>query len=104
VGLSLPPGVTRGEWEQARAGVLATAATCAICGRPLVPDAPPRSPWSTSVDHIISRQSARRLDLETQRFLALDPSNLQPVHSRCNSLKGRRARARRPRLVTSQRW
>ena len=87
-----------------RARVVASAHACAICGRALNPDAPPRSRWSTHVDHKVPMRAFRHLDLATQRRLTLDPSNLQATHARCNQIKGTRAQqAVRPR-PRSQVW
>ena len=102
--MKLPENVTSWEWERARADVIASAQVCAICGRPLNPDARPRTRWSTAVDHIVPRTAFGHLDLATQRFLCLDPSNLQAVHQVCNGRKGKRAaKVVQPRLQ-SQVW
>jgi 5-methylcytosine-specific restriction endonuclease McrA len=102
--MRLPKNVTAWEWERARSRVIASSRVCAICGRELWPDAPPRSRWSTAVDHKIPRASFRTFDLRTQRFLCLDPSNLQAAHARCNGRKGKkRQRAVQSRLQ-SQVW
>ena len=55
-------------WRRARAAVLAASTVCYLCGHP----------GSGSVDHVISRK--------LRPDLALEPSNLRPVHgslSRC---------------------
>jgi len=100
----LPTSVSAWEWEKAREQALQWAHVCAICGNSLHPDATPRSRWSSSVDHKIPRSVFRHFDLETQRFLCLDPSNLQVVHVKCNSRKrDRRQRQIAPR-IRSQIW
>ena len=44
-----------------------------------------------------TRPTFRNLDLEIQRFLTLDPSNLQAVHQRCNGRQRQaRSEGRRP--------
>ena len=102
--MRLPANVTAHEWGNARARVVAEASVCAICGRALYPDAPPRSRWSTNVDHKVPRAAFRNLDLETQRFLTLDPSNLQAAHQRCNGRKGKRAQKLVVPRLQSQLW
>jgi len=105
--LALPANVTSWEWEQARSRCLEWAVACRICGKALRPDAPPRSRWSSSVDHIIPRavfMDERRFDLQTQRFLCLDPSNLQAVHAKCNGRKGKRRQRQVAPLIRSQEW
>jgi hypothetical protein len=59
--------------------LIADAHVCAICGHPLVPDAPPRSRWSSSVDHIMP------LELGGSPF---DEHNLRVTHLGCNSSAG----------------
>jgi 5-methylcytosine-specific restriction endonuclease McrA len=100
----LPRGVTAWEWEKTRARVIKNAQVCAICGRSLNPDAPPRSAWSTSVDHKVPRAAFLGLDLRTQRHLTLDPSNLQAVHAKCNSKKGKRRQQTVAPRPQSQVW
>ncbi len=102
--MKLPDNVTAWEWERVRSQVIASSHVCAICGRELRPDAPSRSRWSTAVDHKIPRVTFRNLDPQTQRYLTLDPSNLQAAHARCNGQKGaRRQQTVRPR-PQSQVW
>ncbi len=102
--MRLPPNVTAWEWEKVRRRVIDAAHVCALCGRELYPDAPPRSRWSTSVDHKISRAAFRNLDPELQRELCLDPENLQAAHNTCNARKGRRAQSRVMPRPQSQEW
>ena len=45
-----------------------------------------------------------RFDLQTQRFLCLDPSNLQVLHNACNARKGKRPFRKVAPLKTSQNW
>lgn len=79
------PGRTGHRWRQVRSAVLAAASHCAECGLPLRPDAPPRSRWSSSVDHIVKLEHGGA---------PLDPRNLQAVHLGCNTAKENRQRAR----------
>nr|WP_274635545.1 HNH endonuclease [Microbacterium bovistercoris] len=53
---------------------------CAMDGQPIDYDGPPNEPDSFELDHIKARKA--RPDL------ALDPSNAQPLHVRCNRMKG----------------
>ncbi|MGX7679087.1 HNH endonuclease [Jatrophihabitans sp. DSM 45814] len=71
--------------------VLAVATHCALCGKALDFDAPPRTPWSPSVDHKLARE------------LGGDDSwsNLQPSHYGCNAGKGYKAT---PPMRTSRIW
>jgi hypothetical protein len=84
----LPKNVTSRDWAKIRRLVMSQATVCALCGRPLVPEAPPRSPWSTAVDHRIPRNVFMELPLSQQREYFLNPNNLQVVHMKCNSAKG----------------
>lgn len=68
---------------------------CALCLRPLVPDAPARTPWSTEVDHRVP--IADGCD-------PYDPSNWQATHKSCNASKGARQGSSRPPLVTTKAW
>ena len=84
------PGRSGAAWERARRQVLAESTVCAICGRELDYEAPARSRWAPSVDHIVSLRTMRGLDDAEQRQLALDPGNLRAVHCGCNSRRGSR--------------
>lgn len=96
------PGRSGAEWNRVRAIVLRHATHCAICRGELDFDAPPRSRWAPSVDHILSLAEMRGLPALTQRRLALDPSNLRPVHYGCNARRGaRKATVRRPTVVAA---
>ena len=66
-------------WRKVAAKVLARADACALCGLPLVPDAPPRSRWSSSVDHIVPVSAGGPW---------FDEHNLRASHYGCNSRKG----------------
>jgi 5-methylcytosine-specific restriction endonuclease McrA len=87
-------------WKRARLVALRGATHCAECLRPLDFDAPPRSRWAPSVDHI------RALALGGDPFA---PSNLRVVHYGCNARLGavignrspKRAVRRRTRLKGS---
>ena len=65
-----------------RAQAKANGEPCAICGRPIDYDAPPRHPNSWTLDHI------KPVDLYPE--LALDPVNMQSAHFGCNARKGDR--------------
>ena len=56
------------------------AAPCAICGKPVDKDAPPRTKWSPSVDHIVSPLDGGH---------GSDRRGLRLTHYSCNSRKGR---------------
>jgi 5-methylcytosine-specific restriction endonuclease McrA len=84
-----------------RERVLAGARLCAICGGPLDRDAPPRSRWAPSVDHVLPVSRTVGLPELVRRQLALDPGNLRPVHVGCNSKRGNR---RQRRSHTSRAW
>jgi len=88
-------------YEKARKRVLDGAQVCAICGRPLDRDAPPRSRWSPSADHLLPVSRTIGMDDATRRALACDPQNLRAVHLGCNSRRG--ARPDKPRHV-SRSW
>lgn len=85
----LTPNVVRSSprWKRVRQIVLRTAEVCAICGRRLVSDAPPRSRWSSSVDHVVplSRGGA-----------PFDVGNLRATHYGCNASRGDGSGRRRP--------
>jgi hypothetical protein len=91
-------------WQKARAAVLSHSSHCALCGHPLCPTAPPRSRWSSSVDHVYPLHN---VDLSTAagRALACNPAALRAVHLGCNSKRGnktasaaRRVAGRIPRI------
>jgi len=90
-------------WRRVRARVLRDAQFCWICGLPLDFEAPARSRWSPSVDHILSLRSMRGvIDPELRDQLRLDPAGLRPVHLGCNSRRGD-GRHDRPQH-TSREW
>ena len=78
------------EWKRVRARIIESSSVCHICGRQLYPDAPPRTRWSTEVDHVIPVKRLQELDPQNWWHLALDPSNLRASHQRCNRQKGSR--------------
>lgn len=80
-------------WKLARNAVLKYASHCAICGYELRFDAPPRSKWAPSVDHV-TPLSRLPLDTAGGRAAALDPDNLRAVHVGCNGRRGNGARRR----------
>jgi hypothetical protein len=65
------------QWKRLRTRLVAAATHCDICGMWLDKDAPPRSRWRPSVDHILS--------VRTHPHLALDPGNCRVVHAGCNT-------------------
>ena len=68
---------------------------CPLCGHPLDWDAPPRSRWSPSVDHVIPR---------SRGGATLPPLHLlRTVHLSCNSARGDGTK-RISRLKTSRDW
>ena len=81
-------GRTGWAWVNARKRVLAGARVCHLCGLDLDFDAPPRTKWAPSVDHIISINQTRHMDEASRARLALDPTNLRPAHFGCNSRRG----------------
>ena len=87
-------------WRKVAAKVLARADACALCGLPLVPDAPARSRWSSSVDHIVPVSAGGPW---------FDDHNLRACHYGCNARKGgvRKARPDRttfPLVRASRQW
>ena len=84
------------EWKRLRAQLIARASTCAICGRWLDKDAPPRTRWRPTVDHIVPL--ARGGD-------PYDPGNLRVVHNRCNVIRENTSRrGGQSGLPTRRRW
>lgn len=82
--MSRSKGRTGRPWRRVRAQVLAVSDVCHLCGKP----------GADTVDHVIP------LSLGGP---PLDPANLRPAHSRCNSRRGNRMTARPP-LNTSRQW
>jgi 5-methylcytosine-specific restriction endonuclease McrA len=74
---------------------------CALCGHPIDYDAPPRTRWSFSLEHVVSLAHGGSL---------LDPANVTAAHYGCNSRRGGRTRRHRPEpalppvVVTSRMW
>jgi 5-methylcytosine-specific restriction endonuclease McrA len=81
--------------------ILSMATVCAICGRPLDFNAPARSRWSPSVDHVLPVSRTAGLPELTRERLATDPENLRATHYGCNARRGNR---RRRRVHTSRAW
>lgn len=75
-------------YRQARERVLRGAQVCHICGRAIDFDAPPRSRWAPSVDHVLPVSTLRDLDPRLAQRIALDPAGLRPAHVGCNSRRG----------------
>ena len=86
------PGRSGAAWRAVSARVLRDASVCWLCGLALDFDAPARSRWSPSVDHVLSLHAMRNFDEATQRRMALDPANLRAAHYGCNSRRGARAK------------
>jgi 5-methylcytosine-specific restriction endonuclease McrA len=76
------------EWKRVRLRVIESSSVCHLCGRRLVPDAPPRSRWSTEVDHVVPVAELQRLHPADWWELALNPANLRTAHQWCNRSKG----------------
>jgi len=85
-------------YRKARARVLADAQLCHLCGQAIDFDAPPRSRWAASADHVLPVSALRDLDPRTAQRLASDPSGLRPAHVGCNSRRG--AGRARPKHVS----
>lgn len=77
-------------WQQLRAQVIRRAkvagSPCGLCHYPIAFDAPARSPYSPSVDHVVP------LSLGGAAF---ELDNLRCVHSSCNASAGARLPRRR---------
>jgi hypothetical protein len=82
------PGRHGAAYWRARKEVLRHATHCALCGGEFNPDAPPKSRWSKSVDHIIPLSDLTRYDPAERHRLSVDPSNMRPAHLICNSKRG----------------
>ena len=96
-----------GAWRKARARVLANATVFHICGGALDFNAPPRSPMSPTVDHVLPLAATKHYGEEIHRQMAFDPHNLRPAHQSCNSSRGAGRPARRTRKAsrwTSRPW
>lgn len=99
------PGRSGWAWEKVRAQVLASSSVCWLCGRQLDFDAPPRSKWSPSVDHLVPLKTLRGMDPVLQREIALDARFLRPAHYACNSRRGaRRIPPQPPPRRQSREW
>jgi 5-methylcytosine-specific restriction endonuclease McrA len=85
------PGRHGSAYWKARKIVLEGATHCAICRRPLDFNAPPRSRWAPSVDHIIPLATLKHYEPAERRRLATDPANMRPAHVTCNSSRGARS-------------
>lgn len=68
------------EWAAARKRAIASKDhVCAICNKPIDMEAPPFSPLSVEVDHIVPRSRGGAY---------YDLDNLQLTHTQCNRKKG----------------
>ena len=77
-------------WQLLRRVMIPAASLWALCGRPLIHDAPPRSKWTPTLDHIVPL--SRGGD-------PYDTANLRVVHYGCNASRGNGTRR-----VTSRDW
>ena len=92
-------------WQNLRRKLIAAASHCALCGAPLIPAAPPRSRWSSTIDHIVPVALGGP---------AFDPANLRVAHYGCNSSRGAQLRngtnyppsphTVMPPITTTRRW
>ena len=82
------PGRNGYAWANTQRRTLKGATTCHLCGYELDFDAPPRTRWSPSVDHIVPLSLLRGYDRMTQERMAVAPSNLRPAHYGCNARRG----------------
>jgi 5-methylcytosine-specific restriction endonuclease McrA len=101
-----PPGRTGAEWWRMRSIVLAEEKHCHICQQPIDFDAPPKTRWAPSVDHLRPVSRTKHLDPAEQRRLALDRNNLRACHFGCNSRRRDRpvpqSPSRRPKLTSTE--
>jgi hypothetical protein len=89
-------------YRQVRERILRDAQVCYLCAGELDFDAPPRSRWAPTIDHVLPVSALRNLDSRTARRLAIDPSGLRPAHYGCNAARGN-GRNHRPRHA-SRSW
>lgn len=68
-------------WQKASAQQRALRLPCALCGRPIDYNAPPRTPWAFTADHIIPVSRGGNL---------LNPNNIRSAHNHCNTSRGNR--------------
>jgi 5-methylcytosine-specific restriction endonuclease McrA len=85
-------GINTHRWRTQRQAIIKASTHCALCGQPLVPDAPPRSRWSTVIDHDLARKHGG----------TNHPTNLQPAHLVCNTRKENMSR--RTQTRRSENW
>jgi len=85
------PGRQGKAYWAARKRVLVPGAMCHICRRALDFDAPPRTRWAPSVDHVIPLKTLETYDPVTRRRLSTDPANMLPAHVGCNARRGARS-------------
>ena len=78
------------QWNACRRIVLARESVCWLCGRPVDFNAPPRSKWAPSVDHVYPLKHLRGLPETEQRRLAYDPDLCRLACYSCNSSAGQR--------------
>lgn len=89
------------QYRKVRERVLRGAQVCHIYGEPLDWDAPPRSRWAPTVDHVVPVSSLRDMDPRAARRIAIDPSLMRPAHYGCNASRG--ANRSKPKHV-SREW
>ena len=73
-------------YREQRARLLRTARAndepCCFCGQPIEWDAPARSPWSPSADHVVPvSRGGREYGADVE---------MRPCHLRCNTVAGNR--------------
>lgn len=68
---------------------------CTLCGLPIDYNAPPRTRWSFSLDHITSLVHGGDV---------LDPANARAAHYGCNARRGGGTRQGKVPLTTSRMW
>jgi 5-methylcytosine-specific restriction endonuclease McrA len=78
-------------WRAAKAAaIMASGGQCQLCGGPLDPTAPRRTPWSTEIDHVIPLAKGGT---------PYDPGNLRAVHRKCHQSRGSAAWKPPPRTT-----
>jgi 5-methylcytosine-specific restriction endonuclease McrA len=92
------PAYRTRRWQIVRRQVLERDGwRCQLCGEPIDTQAPPRSPRSATVDHIVSLLDGGAW---------YDLPNLRAAHHVCNSVRANTARAARPmvKYQPPRRW
>ncbi len=84
------------KWRRLQARVFRTEAVCGLCHEPVDQTLSWPHPMSRSVDHIIS--------IKVAPHLALERTNVQLAHLKCNAAKGSADELPRARTPTSRQW